>query len=128
MVNNLFFYFLNKKKLKRFFYINSKIDFDNIPINQDVVKYIKDWKKINQGKVIIATASYYKYAKTISEKFDFIDAYYGTDKTTNLKGIKKLNLIKKISKSDSFDYIGDSFNDLVIFNKAKVKIIVNHQL
>ena len=71
-----FLFFLNKKKLKRFFYINSKIDFDNIPINQDVVKYIKDWKKINQGKVIIATASYYKYAKTISEKFDFIDAYY----------------------------------------------------
>lgn len=109
--------------LKKYIYLNSNISLETLPFNENVIKYIYEWKKENDGKVILCSASWHEYLKEISSSLKIFDDFYGT-KNKNLKGIAKL---KKIRKEGIFnyDYIGDSKDDFVLWKNAKTAIIVD---
>lgn len=110
--------------LKTFLYKNSLIDVRNLPYNQKVLDFIASWKRDNGGEVILISASENNFVNEISNYLNIFDDAYGTE-LKNLKGEEKLLKIKAISKDQKFDYIGNSRDDLVIWQQSFNQIIVN---
>ncbi len=95
---------------------------DLLPYNYDVINYIKD--KWNSGhKIYLYSASPEEFVKKIANKFEFFSGFRGST-NINLKSINKLKAIIE-DFGENFDYIGDSLDDIVIWNKAINKIAVN---
>lgn len=95
---------------------------DKLPKNIDFINFLKKQKKEGR-KLVLATASTVKYANLYSEHLNLFDEILASDEKTNLKGKKKLEIIKE-TYSD-FDYAGDSMADEVIFSHATEFHLVN---
>lgn len=101
-----------------------KIDLETLQINNEVLHFIR--KESNKGrKIILATASLQTNAEEISKKYPFFDEVYGTQNDTNLKGKNKLKLLLLLYGFKKFDYIGNSFSDLIIFQSCRYAYLVN---
>lgn len=113
-----------KVGLKKFLYEKTSISVENLPYNQQVLLTIDDWKqKYPNEKVILISATYHKAICKIANHLKCFDEFYGTE-NINLKSKVKLNKIEGLTKGKSFAYIGDSFSDLVIWEKAKKCFLV----
>ena len=110
-------------ELKKYIYLNSNISIELLPMNEEVVKFINVWKQENNGKVILCSASHHKYLQEINNVLMIFDETYGTNEI-NLKGREKLKEIKNKGVHE-YDYIGDSMDDLVLWENAETAIIVN---
>lgn len=113
-----------KVNLKNKLFKIIKIKSTKIPVNDEVLHFIKKEKKRGR-KIILATASLQSNAEEISKEYPFFDEVYGTNNDTNLKGKNKLKLLLKLYGFKKFDYIGNSFSDLVIFQSCRYAYLVN---
>jgi 4-hydroxybenzoate polyprenyltransferase/phosphoserine phosphatase len=109
-----------KKKLNRYF----KLDLTSLPYNIKIINYLKKKKKIGH-KLILCTATYISIAKSINNHLKLFNEVYGTRGNKNLSGKNKANLLVNKFGEKKFDYIGNSKNDLEVWNKARDGIIVN---
>ena len=113
-----------RKELKKYLYFNSKISYSNLPYNNKTIEFIRNWKRQNNGEVILISASYHEAVSGIAEYLKIFDGAYGTDEI-NLKSTKKLEKINQLNGGESFSYIGDSADDIAIWEKADRCIAVN---
>ena len=113
--------------LKKFLFENSTISITNLPYNQDVLEYIKSWKEKYQGEVILISASDHRLVQKVADHLEIFDAAYGTI-DINLKSDNKLQKILEISGTHTFDYMGNSRDDFVIFNRSTKSLLVNPAL
>ena len=101
-----------------------------LPYNNNVLEYIRKEKE-NGSKIILATASNIKLAKSISDYLGIFDDVIASSKEENLKGKNKLNKIKLYIENNNtnkeFSYIGDSEADVKIFNEANIPIVVGNK-
>lgn len=111
-----------KVNLKNKLFKKINIKSENIPVNEEVLHFIKKEKKDGR-KIILATASLQSNAEEISRLYPFFDEVYGTNNDINLKGKNKLNLLLKLYGFKKFDYIGNSFSDLSYFNRADTRTL-----
>jgi 4-hydroxybenzoate polyprenyltransferase len=109
-----------KKKLNRYF----KLDITSLPYNSKIISYLKQKKRLGY-KLILCTATYISIAKSINSHLKLFDEVYGTRGNKNLSGKNKANLLVNKFGKKKFDYIGNSKNDLEVWDKAKNGIIVN---
>lgn len=101
------------------------IPVDTLPFNLEVVKIIREYQA--QGKnTILATACDKVTALEISEHLKLFSNVLGSTENINLKGRKKLDAINESAKGKTFDYIGDSYNDIPIWKCAVNKYIVSN--
>ena len=113
-----------KVYLKNRLFQKVRIDLQTLQINNEVLHFLR--KESNKGrKIILATASLESYAKEIGGFYPFFDEVYGTQRNTNLKGKNKLKLLLQLYGFKKFDYIGNSFSDLVIFQSCRYAYLVN---
>ena len=110
--------------LKKFLFENSVISVANLPYNQDVLEYINSWKEKYQGEVILISASDHRLVQKVADYLEIFDAAYGTI-DINLKSDNKLKKILEISGTHTFDYMGNSRDDLVIFKLSRKSFLVN---
>ena len=110
--------------LKGYLYENTNLFVENLPFNSGVLKFIKDWKSKNIGQVFLISASDERLVKKVSEHLGLFDGYSGTLQK-NLRSTAKLEKIKSITQKKCFEYVGDSFDDFVIWKHAKHCIAVN---
>lgn len=110
--------------LKKFLYKKSEISVKNLPYDEKVLAYIKNWKKEKNGKTFLVSASFENAVNDIAEYLDCFDGSYGTC-DINLKSNNKLSKINEIRKNQPFTYIGDSYDDLVIWKDASLCTLVN---
>jgi hypothetical protein len=103
--------------LKHIIFDNHTFSVDQIIVNRNVLRLIKR-KKESGYHIFLATASPQVYADYILKTWSVFDLAQGSDQKVNLKGKSKLDLITSISKGAHFEYIGDSRDDQVIFNKC----------
>ena len=61
----------------------------------------------------------------IAKFLEIFDLVIATDGDINLKGINKLQALNNRFEKTGFDYIGDSTSDLVIWQKAIERYVVN---
>ncbi len=101
-----------------------------LPYNNNVLEYIRKEKE-NGSKIILATASNIKLAKSISDYLGIFDDVIASSKEENLKGKNKLNKIKLYIKNNNinkeFSYLGDSEADVKIFNETNIPIVVGNK-
>jgi 4-hydroxybenzoate polyprenyltransferase len=101
---------------------NAKIDVSMIPINFKVHDFLKTLKA-DGVKIILATASHEKIAQQFVEVYPVFDGYIASSNKINLKGSEKLRAIQKVS--ESFDYIGNSSEDFILFKKARKSYLIS---
>tara|TARA_B100001093_G_scaffold516418_1_gene595144 strand:- start:231 stop:1640 length:1410 start_codon:yes stop_codon:yes gene_type:complete len=111
--------------LKKFLYDKSNISIENLPYNEKVLDTIHSWKEeFPEEKVYLISAAYHSVVEDVAKHLKCFDGWYGTI-DENLKSKIKLLKIDNISKGEGFSYIGDSFADVIIWEKAEKSFLVN---
>ena len=122
-----FFVYLRGGKvgLKKFLHEQSDILIKNLPYNAEVIRFIYDWKKQHpNAKVYLISASYHDAVHDIAQFLNCFDGWFGTE-DYNLKSEVKLKKIEELTHQETFTYIGDSVDDLVIWKNAEQCVLVN---
>lgn len=128
---NIFYFFscviwLAKGKafLKQKIHEKVQIQPENLPYNIQLLDFL--YKESAKGrKIILATASLRSVAVQISKIYPIFNEIYGTENRINLKGKNKLKLLVEKFGKRNFDYIGNSYSDLIIFDGARYSYLVN---
>lgn len=95
------------------------LDPNALPYNNQVLTLISNFKKTPHHKVILASASPQPWVEAVAKQVACFDYVLASDQQTNLKGLEKLKLIKGITESEDFEYIGDSRADIPIWSEAR---------
>jgi 4-hydroxybenzoate polyprenyltransferase/phosphoserine phosphatase len=119
------FIFLSKKaELKRNIAQNVTIDVTTLPYDYNVIDYIKREKSTGR-KIVLATASHSIYAEKIAAHLQFFDQVLATENDLNLSAKNKANKLVELYGEKGFDYIGNSMDDIPVWEKCHKAIIVN---
>lgn len=101
-----------------------EIDASLLPYNSDLVEYLQK-EKTNGRKIVLATATNFKYAEEIADYVGLFDEVIASDYNKNLASTNKADeLVRRYGEGD-FDYIGNSKADLKVWARAKNAIVVN---
>lgn len=94
-----------------------------LPYNTALLEFLQIEK--NKGrKLILATASLKSQATNIAKIHSLFNEVHGTE-SINLKGLNKLEILKREFGKSKFDYIGNSSSDLIIFASSRYSYLVN---
>ena len=110
-----------KVLLKHNLSIKYNFDAKDIPVNDEVLNLIKE-KKSNGYKTYLVSAS----IKNIVEKFyvayqNIFDGYYSSEiGNVNLSSRNKASLLNKIFGKKNYEYIGNSSDDIEVWNNSSV--------
>lgn len=112
-----------KKRLKHEVFSRVNIDPADLPYREDVLDYIRAEKKRGR-KIVLATASGQQQAESIAAHLGLFDDVVGSDLNRNLKSsAKRAHLVETYGEA-GFDYIGNSRDDLKVFDAARQAIVV----
>lgn len=95
---------------------------ETLPYNHEVLTYL-DKKKKDGHRLLLATASNFRYAESVAEHLDIFDGVLASDRSTNLKSKAKLAAITRQNRP--FSYLGDSEADYIIFQASKLPVLVS---
>jgi 4-hydroxybenzoate polyprenyltransferase len=121
------FYFLFKGKVALKEKLTEGFSFDpsTLPYNKKVLDIVAQEK--GRGRLIIlATASHINIANTIACYLKLFDLVIATS-TKNTKGLMKLKALRDKGITH-FDYIGDSYSDIPLFEKAGISFLANKNI
>ncbi|MBD5539134.1 MAG: UbiA family prenyltransferase, partial [Desulfovibrio sp.] len=97
----------------------------NIPINERVLDYLKDAR--SQGRtLVLVTASPLAIAQACAGRVGIFDDVYGSSTAENLRGPAKAEFLCKKYGEHRFDYIGNSLDDIPVWECAKTAIIASN--
>jgi len=113
-----------KAALKDRLSATSDVDVTTLPYNQSVIKYIEE-HRLEGGKSVLITGSSQAYADKVSGYLKLFDEAYGTRDGNNLTGKAKRDFIHDFLGFKSFSYIGNSKDDLHVWQHANKIITVN---
>ncbi|MGE0080671.1 MAG: UbiA family prenyltransferase, partial [Thiohalomonadaceae bacterium] len=100
------------------------IDPEQLPYNEDLLEYLREEWAAGRP-LVLATASDIRAAKTVASHLGIFANVLASDGHTNLSGSNKLKAIRELSRERPFAYIGDSKEDLLIFQQAAQSIAAN---
>lgn len=109
--------------LKRAIFHRVEIDLRLLPLNDELLAWLRD-EKASGRRLVLATASDYQQACSLAEPFGLFDTVLGSDGQRNLKGRAKLKTIVDVC-GEEFDYVGNSRADLAIWRGCRHAILVN---
>lgn len=100
------------------------IDVTVLPYNRSVLGLIENARE--EGRhVVLATATHRTLAERIAEHLGCFDEVISTDKGTNLSAHQKQVRLTERFGEGGFDYVGNSRDDLVVWQSARSAIVVN---
>jgi 4-hydroxybenzoate polyprenyltransferase/phosphoserine phosphatase len=100
------------------------LDAQTLPYIPEVLAYLKA-ERDRGRKLILVTASDGRWANTVADHLALFDRVLATNGSTNLKGAKKLEAIRKEFGAVEFDYIGDSWADLPVWHSSRRAVLVH---
>lgn len=93
------------------------------PVRDEVVEYINLAK--SQGrKVYLVTGAAEKTAHSLSKHLGLFDGVYHSDDDFNLTSKRKRDKLVDVFGDGGFDYIGNSADDIAVFESARKGIVV----
>ena len=122
MLKSLFLLTKSKAKFKNYLAENIDLNFNEESFNAAVVKYIRDKSSGKELDIYLATGANVIVAQKIWKIFPEFKGIIASNEYSNCIGKNKLTEILKIS--DQFDYIGNSFDDLILWEKSASIICV----
>jgi len=100
------------------------IDVSALPYNNDVLAWLKREKEENRI-LILSTASNEKYAYQIAHYLDMFDSVQASNYHINLSSYAKRNHNVKLFGEGGFDYVGNSMDDIPVWQSAANAILVH---
>lgn len=101
-------------------------DASALPYRQEVLELVRSQKEAG-SEVYLATASNEIIAKKIAEHLGYFNAVLASNEKNNLKGKSKLEALQQTLAGRSFDYIGDSKADLLVWQASQTAYVVENQ-
>jgi 4-hydroxybenzoate polyprenyltransferase/phosphoserine phosphatase len=92
------------------------IDLDVLPLNDEVLAYVRD-EKAKGRPVWLASAADQSIVDAIAARVGLFDRAIGSDGKVNNKGARKAELLESLAPN-GFEYIGDSNADMKVWAKA----------
>ncbi len=105
--------------------IKSSLNANLLPYNQQVINLINDYKSKGH-QIILITASHQLIANKICNFLKLFDDCIGSDESINLKKENKRNYLESRFGKKNYIYIGDSINDLPVWQSASIAVIVSN--
>lgn len=113
-----------RKYLKEKLAESVEIELNQLPFRDSIISFIRQ-KKETGAKVYLVTATNQKVAKKINEYLNLFDEIYGSTTYVNLRSKHKANLLKEKFGIRGFEYIGDSWRDLPIWELSAKNYLVS---
>ncbi|MFU8797641.1 MAG: haloacid dehalogenase-like hydrolase, partial [Gammaproteobacteria bacterium] len=99
---------------------------EHLPYDETVLHWLRT-EKASGRKLILATASHKHYADQIAEHLQLFDEVIATT-DVNLAAKNKTNVLIEQFGEKGFDYVGNSMDDIHVWQAANYAIIVNPEL
>ncbi len=119
-----FWLLMGKAFLKMKLAKHVRIDVTNLPFNFELINWLKA-QKLNERKLILCTATYSSVADQIASHVGIFDDVLSSNGEVNLSGRDKANLLVQKYGEFKFDYVGNSYVDLRVWEKSACGIVVN---
>jgi 4-hydroxybenzoate polyprenyltransferase/phosphoserine phosphatase len=116
-----------KARLKANLAENVFVEVANLPFNQTVLEWLREERA--QGRsLILATATHRSYAERIGEHLGLFDRVLATEHEINLSAERKRKVLVDVFGEEGFDYVGNSRDDLTVWEAANAAIVVDPEL
>lgn len=113
-----------KAALKEGLALSTQIDVTVLPYDPQVIELIQAERAAGR-MIVLATASHDSLAKRIAEHLQLFDLVVASNADRNLSAHKKRDLLVGHYGQNGFDYLGNSMDDLPIWDAAREAIVVN---
>ena len=100
------------------------IDVRSLPYNEELLSFLETQKKTKR-QIVLATASHYHYASQIADHLGLFDVVLATKDEINLSHMNKRDKLVELYGEKGFDYIGNSHDDIAVWQKADKAYLVN---
>jgi 4-hydroxybenzoate polyprenyltransferase len=119
-----FWLFGGKALLKKKLALHVNNDITSLPFNQKLINWLQLQKDLGR-KLVLCTASDTAIAKMIANHLKIFDEVIASEGIVNLAGKNKANALIEKYGEKSFDYVGNSSVDLLVWEKSKQGVVVN---
>jgi 4-hydroxybenzoate polyprenyltransferase/phosphoserine phosphatase len=99
---------------------------DKLPYNQAVLDWLNDQKERGRS-LILATASHKSYATAVAKHLGLFEQVEASCETTNLSSTRKADRLIESFGEGGFDYVGNSKDDVKVWDKARTAFIVGKE-
>lgn len=116
--------FAGKAALKEGLAQSVDMDVSVLPYDPEVIGIIRT-ERAKGRHIILATASHYSLAQQIAEYLNLFDDVIASNGTLNLAAEHKRNCLIERYGEQGFDYMGNSMDDLCVWQAAQQAHVVN---
>jgi 4-hydroxybenzoate polyprenyltransferase len=99
------------------------LNVSTFPVREELVDVLHQEKR-NGKKLVLATGADAKIAGAVAAHLGLFDAVLASDGVTNLTGERKRAAIQEMVCGKTFDYIGNSWEDIPVWRAANSSIVV----
>lgn len=121
----LLWLFEGRSQLKNKLFSAVKLNVASLPYNEEILSYLKE-EKIQGRRLILVTASSILLAQDVANYLQIFDEVYGSEEAINLKGKRKAERLNQLYGRKGYDYIGNSYHDLPVWEDAKENLVVSN--
>ncbi len=100
------------------------LDVSVLPYNRAVIE-LAQREKANGRAIVLATASHHSYAEQVAEHLGLFDRVLASNASINLSGHAKRDLLVTEYGPQGFDYVGNSSDDLPVWQAARRAYVIN---
>lgn len=101
-----------------------RIDVECLPYNASLLVWLCQQK--SSGRLLVlATATHERMAFKVASHLNLFDEVFATTDTLNLKGQLKANVLVGRYATHGFDYVGDSAEDMLVWQHARLAYVVS---
>lgn len=113
-------YWLSRGKavLKQCLADRAKLDPAHLPYNQVLLDWLRE-QRIAGRRLILCTASDHSFAQAVADHVGVFDEVMASNGVTNLAGQNKAKALEHRFGPQGFDYAGNSFADLKVWQSAR---------
>lgn len=99
-------------------------DISVLPYEDKVLDWLRS-EKLSGRTLILATASHRLFADKVAQHLQLFDEVFATEGDTNLKSSAKAQALVRRFGEGGFDYVGNDWPDLQVWDKAHTAHLVN---
>lgn len=100
------------------------VELHSLPFDQAVLDYLRA-EKAKGRRIYLASATDRRYVEAIAEHVGLFDGAFGSDQATNLAGARKAQRLCAEFGEKGFDYIGNAWVDVAVWQACDVPVVAN---
>jgi len=113
-----------KAAFKAFVTRSISLDVTHLPYNREVVQFLEH-ERARGRKIYLATGADTTLAQRVADHMGLFAGVLGSDGATNLTGTNKLDRLKSLLGTGTFDYIGNDTPDLPLLTYSTLPMVAN---